>query len=416
MESSLPNCSQGLRRKSCLSRYESLLQKAQTATRVGQAATNNPPCRMAGLGRTLCSAAKSVLDHAQSSINSEAQNIYAFWMKQLGRHEVSARDCARFHLFHKLKWNPLVFLWAQAGTSGAWDSALVPLLRSAKDYSTEWADAAERTYYGPPEVTFVNAAGTALTASSVPTGDAGKRAYRLKRFHEVEHCRTLLVSTGSGIRDAKQLIEFGGGGGELEAAMRDLGFGGVHVIYDLPQMLLMQRYWLRHSSLPIYLVGVDVQPTALSRQITKGRTFLVSSVSQPPHLPQLMERTGIALRDTIFWATWSFTEAGVKARETIRPFIRGVGRVLITFWADFKGVDNQDYLTRMVRHDFSKTHSMCVWRKRTSDPGRPTHYLILVDKEIGRAKCAAELGCNETSKHHTFMKSVGAGGLEMPTC
>jgi hypothetical protein len=417
-ESSLLNCSadSGLPVTRCLKRYEMLLRAVKTATRDGQAAINQPSCRLAGLGRGLCSSARSILGSGTRQIvQREAQNIYAVWMKQLGSHETNDRDCARFHLQHDLRWNPLVWLWAEAGKSGAWDTALVPWLRSAKDYASEWADTAERTYYGPPSVAFVNASGTALSARSLPAGDAGKRAYRLKQMHEVEQCRTLLLSTGSGIRDVKQLIEFGGGAGHLEAAIRDLGFGGVHVVYDLPQMLLMQRYWLRHASIPIYLTGVDLQPEWLTPQLARGRSFQVSSISQPPHLPLLLQRTGVSLRDTVFWATWSFTEAGVKARETIRPHIKGVGRVFIAFWDDFKGVDNKGYLVRMVRQDFGATHSMCVWRKKTCDPGRPTYYLVLVDKSIGSASCSAEIGCSADTKHHTFMKRA-ATGLNMPTC
>lgn len=393
----------------CLATYEEQLQEAQRATRVQQAATRVPTCRLEGLGQNLCRAGRRLLPGTQPEMTAEAQNIYSVWMRQLARHETKDRDCARFEKFHALRWNPLVFVWAEAGTSGSWDTALVPWLRSDKNYATEWGPVAERTYYGPREVAYVDAQGSPVPTSSSGVGADGvpkPGMYRLKRMHEVEQARTFLHATGTHLRDIMQLVEFGGGGGELEPTMRDLGFTGVHIIYDLPPMLLMQRFWIRHASLPVYTVGVDVQPDALVPRLARGRTFQVSSVSRPAHLPLVLQRTGVALKDTVFWATWSFTEAGVAARNTIRPFIKGVGRVFIAFWDDFKGVDNNAYLVSMVKEDFAATHSACVWRKKTHDPSRPTFYLVLVLMELGPARCAAEIGCDASSKHTAFMKRL----------
>jgi len=262
-----------------------------------------------------------------------------------------------------------------------------------------------------------------MPAAAAPAAAAAAGRYRLKRYHEVEQARTFLHATGTHVRDVAQLVEFGGGGGELEAALRDLGFGGVHLVYDLPPMLLMQRFWLRHAALPVYTVGVDVPATALRPRLARGRTFQVSSVHKPAQLPLVLARTGVPLRDTAFWATWSFTEAGVAARNTVRAHLRGdgtgaggahtqPGRVFIAFWDDFKGVDNNAYLLEMVRADFAATHSLCVWRKKTHDPARPTYYLVMVHRELGTARCAAEVGCDETSKNHDFMRRAAP----IPTC
>lgn len=290
----------------CLATYEEQLQAAQRATRVQQAATRVPKCRLEGLGQNLCRAGRRLLPGTQPEMTAEAQNIYSVWMRQLARHETKDRDCARFEKFHALRWNPLVFVWAEAGTSGSWDTALVPWLRSDKNYATEWGPVAERTYYGPSEVAYVDTQGSPVPTSSSGVGADGApkpAMYRLKRMHEVEQARTFLHATGTHLRDIMQLVEFGGGGGELEPTMRDLGFTGVHIIYDLPPMLLMQRFWIRHASLPVYTVGVDVQPDALVPRLARGRTFQVSSVSRPAHLPLVLQRTGVALKDTVFWAT-----------------------------------------------------------------------------------------------------------------
>ena len=74
-------------------------------------------CRRESLGNSLCEHAWRLLPGTSSIIRSEAQNIYATWMRQLQGHETKPRDCARFYQFHRLKWQPQVFFWAEGTLS-----------------------------------------------------------------------------------------------------------------------------------------------------------------------------------------------------------------------------------------------------------------------------------------------------------
>ena len=115
-------------------------------------------CRRESLGNSLCEHAWRLLPGTSSKIRSEAQNIYATWMRQLQGHETKPRDCARFYQFHRLKWQPQVFFWAEGTLS--WYEPLVGYLQADPLYKTTWRFAAEKLYYGPRDV---NACCLALT-------------------------------------------------------------------------------------------------------------------------------------------------------------------------------------------------------------------------------------------------------------
>ena len=50
------------------------------------------------------------------------------------------------------------------------------------------------------------------------------------------------------------VVEFGGGYGDMAAMVREMGFRGTHVVYDLLPALLLQQYFLRTSNWPSYLL------------------------------------------------------------------------------------------------------------------------------------------------------------------
>lgn len=356
-------------------------------------------CRRESLGNSLCEHAWRLLPGTSSKIRSEAQNIYATWMRQLQGHETKPRDCARFYQFHRLKWQPQVFFWAE-GTL-PWYEPLVGYLQADPLYQTTWRFAAEKLYYGPRDVNVVNAKGKPVIRM-----EAG--AYRLKRFEEVEHQRVLWHGSRVNVSSIMQIIEFGGGGGETSATMRDLGFRGVHLVYDLPQMLLMQRYFLRDAAVPAYLVGVDVPMEHVRSIATHGRTprsLMVSSVHN--QLPSVLRSTTVPMLNTLVIAIASFTEAGVPARNTFRPNIRGAGCMLIGFWDQAFKVNNNAYLLDMLNQDFGGfQYSICVWRRKISDPGRRFYYLLAVHRSLGVASCSSQVGCSADSLHTNFLEKV----------
>lgn len=63
-------------------------------------------------------------------------------------------------------------------------------------------------------------------------------------IHQAYHLLTWEVKTGWLVERQKRIVEIGGGYGALAKVTRRLGFTGTYVIYDLPEMTLLQRYYL----------------------------------------------------------------------------------------------------------------------------------------------------------------------------
>ncbi|CAK8996120.1 unnamed protein product [Durusdinium trenchii] len=109
------------------------------------------------------------------------------------------------------------------------------------------------------------------------------------------------------------------------------GFHGSYFIYDLPAMLLMQRFWLRRAGIPAML-GAKLGKMPRSSQ---AQIFLESSKSG---FPLRLRRA--AKRHSAFFGFYSFTEADGQSRARLRPFIEDFGVILLTFWQSFDYINN----------------------------------------------------------------------------
>lgn len=63
-------------------------------------------------------------------------------------------------------------------------------------------------------------------------------------IHQAYHLLTWEAGAGRLIEKQSRIVEIGGGYGALAKVTRRLGFTGAYVIYDLPEMTLLQRYYL----------------------------------------------------------------------------------------------------------------------------------------------------------------------------
>ena len=168
------------------------------------------------------------------------------------------------------------------------------------------------------------------------------------------YLRTIYLSTGKEVRALPLILEFGAGSAELVPVVRRLGFGGAFLVYDLPPMLLLQRYLQRYSGYSAHLVGPDLPPALLnaSRRAGKGaggaaagsaagggggagaalrrpgllrnHTTLVSSLHRTPqggeYLPLALAGSGADLGASLFYAAYSLTEAPPKVRDLPSSF------------------------------------------------------------------------------------------------
>lgn len=335
-----------------------------------------PACREEALGQSL--KAESHAMKFESLVGHATENHWLAYMRELLQHEKNDEDSRNFAQWYVTKkWKPEVFLWPQHTPMGDIDDIL-----SDGEYMQLYAKAGHLSLpYGAPQVPWLtrNIQGQAYTV-------------RASRMQQLFHLRMLRKAVPSFSLDKiKQVVEFGGGSGDLAATVRDLGFKGTYFIYDMPPMLLMQRYWLRYSGYPA-LLGEHLPANASAVQ---GELLLESSLEQ--HINAHLDPA--LAPGSLFVATWSLTEADVASREKIRPLIMNFGVILVAFWDKISGIDNSEYMRKYFAEKLRLSHHILVWRQlRLAD----SWYFLAVHKSFGELTCNAEVNCKADMMHPKF--------------
>ena len=92
--------------------------------------------------------------------------------------------------------------------------------------SFRWFYAIEESWFGnPPALSYWNRS----------SGNLVHQAYHLLQFEKLAE---------KSINDFNSIFEFGGGYGAMAYVINRLGYDGRYVIYDLPEMSLIQKYYL----------------------------------------------------------------------------------------------------------------------------------------------------------------------------
>lgn len=80
------------------------------------------------------------------------------------------------------------------------------------------------------------------------SGNMVHQAYHLMQWERV---------TGVEVGSLNRIVEFGGGYGAMAWIVNRLGFKGEYVIYDIPEMSILQRYYLSNVGIPVTLHVTD---------------------------------------------------------------------------------------------------------------------------------------------------------------
>ncbi len=113
------------------------------------------------------------------------------------------------------------------------------------------------------------------------------------------------------------IIEFGGGFGAMCRVVYEQGFKGQYTIFDLPEFLLLQEFYLK-------LHNVDI-----------SNIFFVSDIKN------------VGTQDGLLIATWSLSEVGLALRM---KFLSAINPqyFLIAYQPSFGGIDNSKYFKNLA--------------------------------------------------------------------
>lgn len=140
------------------------------------------------------------------------------------------------------------------------------------------------------------------------------QAYHVKRWEDV---------TGQRIEDLATIYEFGGGYGALAHLARRMGFTGRYLIYDLPEFVLLQRYFLASVGIAVEHVGqpepadLFVALYSLSETPTEFRRDFGPRVEAGSYL--LLYSSKWAEHDNLAWAD-GFIAARAELKWRNSPF------------------------------------------------------------------------------------------------
>jgi hypothetical protein len=184
-------------------------------------------------------------------------------------------------------------------------------------------------------------------------------------LHHCHHVMSFERATGSDLAGADVILEFGGGYGSMCRLLHRLGFSGRYFIYDLPEFVALQRYFLKSLDLPVR----DGAPGGSAAGIYHF-TNLESLQKALQDIPSEARKA--------FIATWSLSESQPLLRDHFLPLVERFDSFLIAFQDFFCEVDNVAYFAGFQR----STAFRVEWtRKRLRElPGN--NYLF------GKSLCA----------------------------
>ena len=146
--------------------------------------------------------------------------------------------------------------------------------------------------------------------------------------HTAYNLSLLIDACGIDLKKIHTIIEFGGGYGLMTRIVHQLGFSGSYTIFDIPEFLALQKYYLQ-------LTG------------TSGK---ISSIDQVSKIT--------TINPDIFIATWSLSESPIALREEFLKKIGTPSYVLIAYQATFGSIDNSTYFAeyQKARAEYQWTH------------------------------------------------------------
>ena len=253
-------------------------------------------------------------------LTSVAQDQLPFWRattEQLLRH-VENEDPRYF-----MRWPPIAGTMVPNNTPYA--LAAYRALRRRPDWHGKWKHAVIHRNFGHGPPFLANPRSSAITV---------EHATHLVRFKD---------ATGRDLIDCAGIAEFGGGFGSMCRLTTRLGFRGRHVIFDLPPILALQRYFLGLHSIA---AGYDRAERIV---LASGLETVAATIP----------------RDTALISTWALSEMPIGLREQIERFLRDdrTTVAMLAYQHAFEGIDNKAWFAGLMQ----RNQDLWDWHKVAFD-------------------------------------------------
>ena len=129
-------------------------------------------------------------------------------------------------------------------------------------------------------------------------------------------------------RDLQSVFEFGGGYGSTARLLYQLGFRGEYIIFDLPEFLLLQKFFLRSLCEE---KNIDWNSSTLSK---------IQFLSETESIPE-------RISPDLFIAAWSLSESPIAVREKLLPPLKASKYIAIAYQHKFREIDSIAYFKKI---------------------------------------------------------------------
>jgi hypothetical protein len=159
------------------------------------------------------------------------------------------------------------------------------------------------------------------------SGNLIHQAYSLFRF---------LETSGIKISELDQIVEYGGGYGCMCRLVHNLGFKGRYIIFDLPEFLSLQSYYLEMTIGSPQSYGVVAQEKNIIVFFSK--------------IEDLAKQIALNGRTDLFIALWSLSESPHQLRLDVLAAVGSPENYLIAYQNSFEGKDNTEFFKIMMKN------------------------------------------------------------------
>ena len=180
-----------------------------------------------------------------------------------------------------------------------------------------------------------------------PQGICLYKNIQLDRVQQVWSIYNLVEKLNFSLDNDEIIFEFGAGTGQMADVLSDLNFKGRHIIYELPLMTVLQKYFIDKKGIKNTYILDDE-----NINIINGTNFLPCNQINS-------EKYVLSLPNINFIATYSLTETDIHTRNKFSEYMIEFSRIYIVYWPGKCEVgdnyDNTEYI-EMIQKKIEKTH------------------------------------------------------------
>jgi hypothetical protein len=152
-------------------------------------------------------------------------------------------------------------------------------------------------------------------------------------IHHAYHLSIFERYTKKNILDHDLIIEFGGGYGSMCRLIKNMGYKGSYVIYDLKHLNLLQQYFLSNI---FFKQNNNIEDLRIKKNI-----ILTSSIA-------IINKIFNKCKNVLFISNWALEESSFNTQKKFKKYLKKSKSLLIGFERCFQN-DDRDYLNYFTK-------------------------------------------------------------------